>query len=464
MTTEPFRLSIAEAGRALRDGVLTSVQLTESCLAQIEQWEPVVNAFITLTSDRALEEAEEADKRLAHGIDSGPLHGIPVGIKDIFDTAGLKTTCGSRLLLDNVPKKDSEVVSRLANAGGIMLGKTNTYEFAIGDRAGDLPYPPSMNPWKLDRLTPGSSSGSAVAISTGMMRIATASDTGGSIRLPAAFCGVVGLKATFGRVSRRGVFPFAHSCDHAGLLTASVEDMAIGMQAVAGHDPMDPVSADRPVPDYSSALEMGVEGLRIGIDMSFVTWGEVSYAMLSEFTRVVELLKESGADIVEVTMPRYEAFVACAASIIGVEGLAVHQKTMQTRPEMLSRTLRNGFIPALGVTALDYVQAQKLRLDLATDINAALGNCDVILCLVTTSGAVPYDPQPDTTKFGRTTPFNITGHPAMSVPTETDDEDLPLAVQIVGRPFDEAMVLRVGRAIEKTSGWNGRLPSFPPRS
>ncbi|WP_162246324.1 amidase [Rhizobium sp. Root1204] len=462
MTTDPCRLSIADAGEALRAGTLTSVALTESCLSQVRLWEPVVKAFITLTEDRALSDARRADEQLSVGIDLGPLHGIPVGIKDIFDTRGVRTTCGSRLLLDNVPDTDSTVGSRLALAGGVFLGKTNTYEFAIGDRADDLPFPPSMNPWKLDRITPGSSSGSAVGIATSMMRLATATDTGGSIRLPAACCGIVGLKPTFGRVSRQGVFPFSHSCDHAGLLTATVEDMAVGMQVIAGYDPQDPASADKPVPDYRHALDLGVVDLKIGVDMRFVEHGAVSDTMQEEFARVLQLLQNSGAQIVDISLPRYDAFAACGSAVIGVEGLSVHHRTLQTQPEMLSRALRHGFIPAIAVSALDYVQAQKLRRDLAMDINAALTDVDVMLCLVTTGGALRYDPVPDSTMFGRTIPFNITGHPAMSVPTNADHDGLPLGVQVVGKPFDEAMVLRVGKVIEARAGWLGRAPAFPP--
>lgn len=461
--SRPQDLSIAQAGAALRSGALTSVALTEAALDRVALWEDEVHAFITLTADRALDRARRADAERAAGIDLGPLHGIPYGVKDIYDTAGLRTTCGSALLTGNVPETDSHVAARLAAAGGVLLGKLNTYEFAMGDRFEDVPFPPALNPWKLDRVTPGSSSGSGVAIATGMLRLATGSDTGGSIRLPAACCGTVGLKPTFGRVSRRGVYAFSDTCDHTGLLTADIADMAIGMGLISGHDPLDPASADVPVPDFTAPLDHGIAGLKIGIDRRYVEGPGLGQVMWAEFDRVTDLLRALGAEIVEVRLPDARDFGACAAAIIGTDGLSTHAQRLRRHPGPETLNLRRYFLPALGISALDYLEAQKLRAHLRAGVDAVLGQVDAILCVTTDGGAVPADPLPDMTRFGRTGAFNLTGHPALSLPTGLDPEGMPLSVQLAGRAFDEPMLLRIGRALETATGWLGTRPAHPPR-
>lgn len=462
--SDPASLSIAEAGAALRSGALSSVALTEAALAQIEAWEDAVHAFITPTPELALARAAQADAERAAGIDLGPLHGIPYGLKDIYDTAGLRTTCASALMADHIPQADSHVAEALARAGGVLMGKLNTYEFAMGDRFDEVPFPPANNPWKLDRVTPGSSSGSGVAIATQMMRLATGSDTGGSIRLPASCCGTVGLKPTFGRVSRSGVHPFSESCDHAGLLTGDITDMAIGMQLISGHDPADPFSADVPVPDFRAGLGQGLAGLRIGIDRAFVEGPGLGDVMWAEFDRVTRLLRAEGAEVVDVTLPPAAHFSACGAATIGVEGLATHAARLRRHTGPETRNIRRYFLPALGVTALDYLEAQRLRARLRAGVDAALQQVDAILCVTTDGSAVPYLPMPDMSTFGRTGAFNLTGHPALTLPTGLDPEGLPLSVQLVGRAFEEPLLLRIGHGLEAACGWRGTGPVYPPRA
>src|SRR3954463_3890776 len=237
-------LSIAEAGRALRAGTVTSVALTQHALARIAALDPLLHAFVLVTQELALADAERADRELKSGIDKGPLHGIPYALKDIYETAGIRTTCHSKLLLDHVPTADCVVEAKLKAGGAVLLGKLATHEFAFGGPSFDLPFPPARNPWHLDHFTGGSSSGSGAAVAAGFTRMAMGSDTGGSIRGPAFYCGVVGLKPTYGRVSRRGVFPLSYTLDHIGPLAWTVEDVALTMQVIAGHDPLDPGSAE----------------------------------------------------------------------------------------------------------------------------------------------------------------------------------------------------------------------------
>ncbi len=263
--TAPAPASIAESGRALRSGATTSVQLTEQALARIAARNPALDAFVLLTEERAMADARRADAELAAGTDRGPFHGIPHALKDIYATKGIRTTCHSKLRLDVVPEADSVVAERFAEGGAVLLGKLATHEFAIGGPSFDLPFPPARNPWNREHIPGGSSSGSAAAVASGMMRMAMGSDTGGSIRGPAGYCGIVGLKPTYGRVSRRGVFPLSFTLDHCGPLAASVEDAAIALQVIAGFDPLDLACVDLPVPDYRAGLGAGVKGLRIGI-------------------------------------------------------------------------------------------------------------------------------------------------------------------------------------------------------
>jgi aspartyl-tRNA(Asn)/glutamyl-tRNA(Gln) amidotransferase subunit A len=455
-------LSIAKAGRALRSGQVTSRALTEAALARIDALDPTFNAFVLITRERAILEADRADARFAKGLDAGPLQGIPYALKDIYATAGVRTTCHSNLLRDNVPEADCAVQEKLAAGGGVLLGKVGTFEFAIGGPSFDLPFPPARNPWNPDHFTGGSSSGSAAAVASGMLRMAMGSDTGGSIRLPAAYCGTVGLKPTYGRVSRRGVAPLCYSLDTTGPLTWTVEDTALAMQVLAGHDPLDPGSADTPVPDYRAALRDGVKGLRIGYCSGFNRDGEIGPEQTAALDATAQILAKLGAEIIEVALPPNVQFQACARTISHSESFAIHAKDLRTHPELYARVTRERLMLGGFLTATQYVQAQRLRRILTHKVDALFETVDVLLTAVIL-GPAPVLEETDDGPWRRQQPlasvFNVTGHPAMAQPCGFAN-GLPLSAQFVGRAFDEATVLRVGHAYEQEAGWIAKRPAL----
>lgn len=458
MTTLPRAdLSAAEMGQHLRAGRVTAEALARSALERVAAMDGELHAFITVTEARALADARRADAELEAGIDRGPMHGIPYALKDIYDTAGIRTTCHSKLREEIVPAEDSIVAERLAAAGGVLLGKLATHEFAIGGPSFDLPFPPARNPWHKEHITGGSSSGSGAAVAAGMTRIALGSDTGGSIRGPAAYCGVAGLKPTYGRVSRRGVFPLSYTLDHCGPLARSVEDAAICLQAIAGHDPLDPASADVPVPDYLAGLDGGVAGLRVGVPRHFFADAPgVSAEVVAGIDEMIGRLRDAGAVVEEATLPDYALFNACGRVILTSEAFAIHEADLRARLLDYGRFTMQRMVLGATITAPDLVQAFRLRRELTDAVDAALGRYDVLLTACALTAAPRLDAVPDPTispPTVQTIPFNVTGHPALSVPAGLSAAGLPLSVQVVGRPFDEARVLRVARAVERHSEW-----------
>ncbi len=463
-------LSLAEAGRRLRDGSLSAVALAEQALARIAAVDPGLHAFITVTAERAMADARRADAELAAGRDRGPLHGLPYALKDIYDTAGIRTTCHSRLFVDRVPAADARAAQKLAEAGGVLLGKLATHEFAIGGPSFDLPFPPARNPWNPDHITGGSSSGSGAALAAGMVRLAMGSDTGGSIRGPAAYCGMVGLKPTYGRVSRRGVYPLSYTLDHCGPLTRSVEDTAIAMQILAGHDPEDPASVDWPVPDYRAGLQAGVAGLRLGLPRHLYADAPLLGAETAAgIDRVVEGLRRAGAIVEEITLPDYALFGACGRVIMMAEAFAVHEADLRARPQDYGAIAYQRIALGAAITAADLVQALRLRRELVARVQQALAGHDALITAAALDTAPRFadftDPLSLAASALQTIPFNVTGHPAMSLPIGLAGNGLPLSMQIVGRAFDEAMVLRIGRAVEQISGWESvALPTIAEAS
>jgi aspartyl-tRNA(Asn)/glutamyl-tRNA(Gln) amidotransferase subunit A len=454
-------MSIAEMGRALRSGGVTSTQLTTDALDRITARDGALHAFVLLTRERALADAARADAELKAGQDRGPLHGVPYALKDIYDTAGIRTTCHSKLRLDNVPEQDSVAAARLHLAGGVLLGKLATHEFALGGPSFDLPFPPARNPWNPDHITGGSSSGSGAAIASGMVRMAMGSDTGGSIRGPAAWCGTVGIKPTYGRVSRRGVFPLSWTLDHCGPLSRNVEDAAITLQILAGHDPLDAASADVPVPDYRASLDKGVAGLRIGVPRAFFQNAPaLSQDVSSTIGRTITQLRAAGAVVDDIVLPDYALFAAAGRVIMMAEAFAIHEADMQNRLADFGEITSSRFVLGAAITASDYINALRARRELTDAVNAALGRYDMLLTATTLRTAPRFDTPVDALAAVspiQTIPFNVTGHPSMSVPIGLAPDGLPLAVQLAGRPFDEATVFQVGRAIEALSGWE-KLP------
>ena len=450
-------LSIAEMGRQLRAGAITSTQLTEAALARIDARDPRLNAFVLPTRERAQADARRADAELKAGIDRGPMHGIPHALKDIYDTAGIRTTCHSKLRMGNIPAADSVVAAKFAEGGAVLLGKLATHEFALGGPSFDLPFPPARNPWNPAHVTGGSSSGSGTAIAAGMVRMAMGSDTGGSIRGPAAWCGLAGIKPTYGRVSRRGVFPLSWTLDHCGPLSRSVEDSAIVLGVIAGHDPLDHASADVPVSDYLGGLDQGVAGLRIGIPRAFFAGAPVATRdVLAGIDRTADQLRAAGATVEDVTLPDYALFAAAGRVIMMSEAYAIHAADMRDRLGDYALMTANRFVLGAAITAADYINALRARRELTDAVNGALSRYDALLTASALCAAPRFEATVDAMSAAapmQTIPFNVTGHPAMSVPVGLASDGLPIGVQVVGRPFDEATVFRVCRAVETLSGW-----------
>ncbi|HJY47576.1 MAG TPA: amidase [Stellaceae bacterium] len=463
--SDPCFLSVAEAASLIAAKRISPVELTRAYLARIERLNGTLHAYVRVLHDEALAAARAAEAEILAGRYRGPLHGIPIGLKDIYDTAGIPTEGGSKSCLGRVPAKDATTTRLLREAGAVLLGKLTTWEFAIGGTAFDTPFPPARNPWNIDHDPAGSSSGSGAAVASGLCAMAMGSDTGGSIRWPAAWCGLAGLKPTYGRVSRAGIMPLSFSLDHAGPLTWTVEDAAIVLQAIAGHDASDPASARCPVADYRAALAGGnLRGLRLGVARAMFERDCVgSEEMLSAFDESVGVLRELGASIAEIELPPLALYNATAYLIARSEGFAIHEKALRERPQDYGALARDRLTIGAYVRASDMVQAMRRRQMLVEATTAAMGGVDAILLPTAPDPAprlgdlAPYFGNQRPTYMR---PFNLTGQPALSVCNGFDNAGLPLSLQIVGRCFDEAMVLRIGHAYERTTPWRGRRPQL----
>ena len=461
--TELTYLTIADASRLIATRELSPVELTEACLSRIEALDNQLDSFVTVTAERARAEAKAAEQAIMASGPRSRLHGIPYCLKDIFDTAGIRTTAMSKLLADNVPARDSRCQEKLAAAGGVLLGKNATWEFAHGGPSWDILFPPARNPWDRTCSPAGSSSGSAAAVAAGFAPGTLGSDTGGSIRGPAAACGIAGLKPTYGLVSRRGVLPNCFSQDHAGPLAWTSEDVAILLQAIAGHDPEDPGSADVAVPDYSAALTGSVEGLVIGVPTAWLEKeAPPSPATMAAFEAALAVFRGLGASVRPVTLPPIEQFDDVKKTIAVAELFTIHSADLRTRPELFGASLRYRIIAGGLVRAEDYIQAMRLRSDLARSLQTELSTVDVLM-LPTAEPAGKLEPVPHSSLFTRpslTAAFNVGGNPALSVCSGFDARGLPFSLQIVGRLFDEPTVLRAGDAYEKATPWRSKRPVF----
>ncbi len=460
----PHWLGASAAARAFAARTLSPVELVSALLARAAAVDPGINVYIRLDAEAALEAARVAEAEIMAGRVRGPLHGVPVGIKDIIDVAGLPTTCHSRLLLNNVAAADAAVVARLRQAGAIVMGKLATHEFAIGGPSFDLPFPPARNPWNPAHHPGGSSSGAAAGLAAGLFPLALGSDTGGSIRHPASACGIVGLKPTYGLVSRRGVFPLSFTCDHVGPMARTVADTALLLDAIAGHDPQDPGSAATPRTHYAALLERGVRGLRIGTVRRFHERDmpadpEVAAAL----DLVARTLAAEGAELRDVRLPPLADFAAVNRVILSSEAWAVHAPWLRRRPGEYGRLARRRLMAGAFYQAGDYVAAQRRRLQMITQVEAALREADVLLCASSMEPACRID---DAEAVARSyprqarAPFNVTGHPALAMMAGLSAGGLPLSVQFAGRYFDEATVLRVARAWERVAGTDTCHPAL----
>ncbi|HLW46295.1 MAG TPA: amidase [bacterium] len=448
---------------------MSPVALVDAILARIERWRPL-NAFITVTADTARAQAEQAAREIGAGRYRGPLHGVPLSLKDLIDTRGIRTTCGSRILADHVPPHDATVTARLRDAGAVLLGKAALHEFAYGVTNNNPHFGPTCNPWAPDRIPGGSSGGSAAAVAAGLGYASIGTDTGGSIRIPAALCGVVGLKPSFGRVSRHGVFPLSWSLDHPGPLARSVEDAAIVLQAIAGPDPHDGTTLGQAVPNLPAAVRRDVRGLRAGV-LDDPYHRRVEHGVRIAFEAALDVLRGLGLRLEPVTVPRTaEAFVAQLA-IIQAEGASVHERWLADRPqdygpETLERLRQGQF-----VTATQYLRAQKVRGLLLDEYSELFTRLDALVlpsvpAVAPRIGQATVDLDGEAvetravmTRFSRL--FNFVGAPALSVPCGFGAGGLPVGLQIAGRSMDDETVIAIGAAYERATPWHTRRPPEP---
>ena len=458
----PDYLTIAEASALISKRELSPVELVESRLKRIEWLDGKLNSFIRVLPEPALAAARSAEAEIAAGHWRGPLHGIPIGLKDIYETKGVATTGHSKVLIDHVPQHDATSVRRLTEAGAIVLGKLATHEFAFGGPSFDLPWPPARNPWDTSRFTGGSSSGTGAAVAAGLILGGTGSDTGGSIRGPAALCGLAGLKPSYGRISRAGILPLAFSLDHAGPMAWTAEDCAIMLGAMAGHDPADPASANQPVPDYGAALSGDVKGLRIGLIRHFYERDNpANEAMREGIAAAVKVLEDLGCSVREVRLSPLADWAACGILIMLAEGYAIHEANLRRRFVDYGEAFRGRITLAALISGGDYVQAVRRRRELAAEFAAAMADLDLVMTATAPTEAPAIEAVGKFAIFERpslTMPFNVTGTPAMSVCCGYTSSGLPLAFQLAGKPFDEVTVLKLSHAYEKATRWRSIRP------
>lgn len=462
--TELCYLTIGEAGALLQSGQLSPVELTRAFLERIEQLDGTLQAYITVLAEPALAAARTAEAEILRGDYRGPLHGIPIALKDLYDTKGVRTTASSRVMKDRVPTADATTTARLHAAGAVLLGKLAMHEFALGGPDPTCGFPLARNPWNLDYIPGGSSSGSGTAIAAGLCMGSLGSCTGGSIRGPAAYCSIVGLKATYGRVSRYGVVPLSWSLDHCGPMTWTVEDSALMLQAIAGYDPKDPTTSRAAVPDYTTALQDSVKGMTIGVPRHFFFADDprIDRETLASVEQALKSLKELGAEVRDVTIPALQYSGAAQPVIMLSEAFAYHEQLLRRQPQEFGDMVRARFRMGGLFTSADYVQAQRVRNVLKRQCAEALQHVDV-LASPTMSSPAPTFAETDVMTTARrpsfTGPYNLTGMPAISVPCDFTAAGLPIGLQIAGKPFDEPTVLRVAYTYQQHARWYERRPA-----
>ena len=463
-TELPF-LSAGDLSRLIESKDVSPVEVTEAYLDRIDELDFKFNAFLTVTREQALQAAREAEREIADGNYRGPMHGVPVAVKDQFHTAGIRSTGGSRILADFVPDEDATVIANLKNAGAVLLGKTNLTEFAITGFSHRYSTP--RNPWDLNMFTGGSSSGSGAATAAYLCATSLGEDTGGSIRFPATWCGLVGLRPSWGLVSRYGVMKGVWSMDTVGPISRTVEDAAITLGAIAGHDPNDPHTFDRPVPDYRAALGHGVNGLRVGVITEQMESGLVEPRVREVVSQAISVLGELGATVDEVQIPLYGASASLSGILLAVEPALNHRDWVRERLQEYGHDDRILLLTGSVLPAHYYYKAQRLRSLLREQVLAAFDQFDVLVMPTAGSAAQPVEDDPPVTSkatasrlpFLFTRLFNLASCPAMSVPCGFDDRGLPVGLQIGGRPGSEETLLRVGHAYEQATEWHTKRPS-----
>ncbi len=461
-------MTIQEAAKALRKKTISSIELTRDSLKRIARIEPTLRAFITITEESAEAQAAQADQELAAGVDRGLLHGIPIAVKDVFSTRGIRTTCGSKLFANLIPERDAAVVERLKAAGAVIVGKNNMHELAYGITSSNPHFGTVRNPWDPERIPGGSSGGSGSAVAAGLVFMAMGSDTGGSIRIPASFCGTVGLKPTFGRVSRYGVLPLDFSLDHMGPLSRSVRDAALTLDVLAGFDSRDDTSSRKPVEPYLPSEATSIQGVRIGLPEGFY-FERIAPAVAEAVRRAAVVAERAGAVVVPVRLPDIANLNTIGRIILLCEASATMERYLARREDFGTDVLalldQGRLIPAT-----DYINAQRIRRVLRQEFQSVWKQVDCLFTPTTPTsaprigqttlklGSDEEDVRIASTRLVRG--INVLGLPALSLPCGFDEQGLPLGLQIIGRSFQEALILRVGAAVEDALEFRQRTPSL----
>jgi aspartyl-tRNA(Asn)/glutamyl-tRNA(Gln) amidotransferase subunit A len=469
MSTEPALMSLTAVAKAIADKQVSSHEVTRSCLHRIAQWQPRLNAFMALEAEQALKAADEADAALAKGNAKGVLHGVPLAHKDMYYEAGKVVTCGSKIRRDFVATTTSTALQRIKDAGTVRLGTLQMAEFAYGPTGHNSHYGPVHNPWNVDHITGGSSSGSGSAVAARLTFAALGSDTGGSVRMPAHFCGVTGLKTTVGRVSRAGAMPLSQSLDTVGPLAQSAEDCALLMGLMAGADPQDPTAVTLPVPDYIAATKGSLKGLRIGVPTAFYV-DDLDAEVARVLDETVATLKREGAEILKVELPDQRQLSSASQLVLAVEAAAFHKRWMIERLEDYGAQVRMRLENGLAVPAVTYLEAMRWRGPALSAHNAAVAGVDAVIAPVSPIPA-PTIAESDVgggpgaeaviqrlTRFTR--PVNYLGVPSLSIPSGFSRSGLPVGMQLIGRSFDEATLLRIGAAFQRATDFHARVPKL----
>jgi aspartyl-tRNA(Asn)/glutamyl-tRNA(Gln) amidotransferase subunit A len=456
-TQDLTSLTLKEASDLLRSKAVSPVDLAQACLKRIESFDSRLNAFITITTEEALKRAREMEAELDQGKWRGPLHGIPIALKDNIDTAGTRTTAASGLFKDRVPSEDAEVVRRLKLAGAVFLGKQNLHEFAYGGTADVSYFGPVHNPWALDHVSGGSSGGSAASIAADFCFGSLGTDTAGSVRIPSSYCGVVGLKPTYGRVSLRGVIPLSWSLDHMGPICKTAEDAALMLGAVAGYDPMDPTAVNIAVTDYAQALQKDPAELRLGIPRT-PFFENLHPEVAKNVEAAIEVLRKMVKSEAEIRLPS----AAAVLPILGAEAYAYHSKWIVESPDLYQPFTRKRIESAAGVKTPAYARALRQTVLQRREIADVFSNVDLLV--------TPTMPRPaevfaesktfDSVGLQNTSPFNIFGLPAITVPCGFTSSGLPIGLQISGAPFAESTVLTLAHAYERVTEWHSLRPQL----
>jgi aspartyl-tRNA(Asn)/glutamyl-tRNA(Gln) amidotransferase subunit A len=468
MSTEPALLSLTKIAKAIAEKRFSSREATKSCLDRIAQWQPRLNAFLAIEADEALAAADAADAALAKGDASGVLHGVPLAHKDMYYDTGKVVTCGSKIRRDFVATTTSTALQRLEDAGTIRLGSLQMVEFAYGPTGHNAHYGAVHNPWGLDHITGGSSSGSGSAVAARLTFAALGSDTGGSIRMPAHFCGVTGLKTTYGRISRAGAMPLSQSLDTVGPLARTAEDCALLLGLMAGSDPADPTASSEPVPDYMAATQESIKGLKIGVPTAFYV-DDLDPEVARILDETLAVLRREGAEIVAVELPDQRQLTAAAQLVVAVEAAAFHKRWLIERPQdygpQVLMRLQNG----LAIPGVSYLEALRWRGPALAAHLAAVAGVDAVIAPVAPVAAptlaesdVGNSPDAESviqrlTRFTR--PINYLGLPSLAIPSGFTTGGLPVGMQLIGRSFDEAMLLRIGAALQRASDFHERVPN-----